>query len=618
MMRDPFELISGHLDDQLSDEEFAQLQAWLAEDPIHIRQFVRQSFLHSRVRDILLQHDVGGLAFADDERELSWIDPSHVRSLLDEEAAADRRARETAEQLQHDALAAAQDRDLLAFHPVHQKRGGSRLPAALTYFGVAAAAALLVVIGQFSQRFLYPPQPQQAPVEAIQSQPQPIATVIDSLEAAWQSDELSTSAGTPLSPGEYALTRGVVQLKFGNGATLLVEGPAEVELISRERAKLHRGRVVANVPDEAIGFTLISDAATFVDLGTQFGVEVTSSGEALVTVLDGEVALVRDKTINGGRSQTLQAGATRTVSPDGRKVAKRPFEESYFIRVVPPTSADLAILQSRPLAYWPLNEPSGARKVADLGRLGARGNVGDGIGFGNTLAQAEGKLLAAFSPIHHGVDLGQLKFSTDRNFTCEAWVMTKNIMNWPPQRILSSFNRPPLQGFAFGVADRGWYRLPEQGPFLHMTEHGVYDCVSTKSIPVDEWVHLAASLDELGEPRLYINGELVSKRFRKRDPLEAETGVDDAGEGTTAIEGGGDDGHRWETFDAWDGSKIGLVSEGKTMIGRNPPHADGRTPPERWQGQLGGVAIYDRVLPAEEILRHYEAGRGNPRPTPVN
>lgn len=614
MMRDPFELISGHLDDQLSDEEFAQLQAWLAEEPAHIRQFVRQSFLHSRVRDILQQHDVGGLAFADDDRELTWIDPSHVRSLLDEEAEADRRARETSERKRAEASAAAQEKELLAFHPKHEKRSGSRVPAMLTYLGVAAAAALLVVIGQFSQRFLYAPQPQGTPVAAVPSQPEPIATVIDSLEAAWKAGDLSTSAGTPLSPGEYSLAQGVVQLKFGNGATLLLEGPAEVELISRERAKLHRGRVVANVPEQAVGFTLISDAATFVDLGTQFGVEVTASGEALVTVLEGEVALVRDKAINGGRSQTLQVGATRSVSADGRSVAKRPFEETYFIREVPPTSADLAILQSRPLAYWPLNEADGSLQIADAGRLKARGTVGGGIDFGNTSSEAGGKSLAAFSTLNDGIDVGRLKFATDRNFTCEAWVMTKNIMNWPPQRILSSFNRPPCQGFAFGVADRGWFTLPEQGPFIHVTEHGVYDCVSTKSIPVDQWVHLAASFDDLGEPRLYINGELVSKRFRKRDPVETEAGVGSADEGTTAIEGGGDDGHRWETFDSWDGSKIGLVSEGKTMIGRNPPHEDGRTPPERWQGQLGGVAIYDRVLSTEEIVRHYEAGRGNPRP----
>src|SRR5690606_12757389 len=98
-MRDPFELISGHLDDQLADEEFAELQAWLAADADNIAHFVRHSFLHSRVRDILQQHDVGGLAFSDEEKELSWIDPSHVRSLLDEEAEADRRAREAAEQV---------------------------------------------------------------------------------------------------------------------------------------------------------------------------------------------------------------------------------------------------------------------------------------------------------------------------------------------------------------------------------------------------------------------------------------------------------------------------------------------------------------------------------------
>jgi hypothetical protein len=609
VMPDPSELISGYLDDQLTDEEFVLVQIWLAEDPAHIRQFVRQSFLHSRVRDILQQHDVGGLAFSNEDRELSWIDPSHVRSLLDEEAEADRRARQAIERSLLDSRAADEQRELLSFHRKLQKPQPSRLPAVLTYAGVAAAAAVLVVIGQFAHHELFAPTPQRAPMQTVERQPDPIATVVDSLDAAWSSPALSVADGTQLMAGSYSLRQGVVKVMFGNGATLLLEGPAEVELMSRERAKLNSGRVVANVPEQAVGFTLISAAAAFVDLGTEFGVEVTPNGDTLVTVLDGEVALVRDKAINSGRSQTLQVGATRTVSADGRNVSKRPFDESYFIREVPPTPADLAILQSRPLAYWPLNEPDGAGKVADLGRLSARGSVGNGVDLGNTSSAAGAKSLAAFSILHDGINVGSLQFSTERNFTCEAWVMAKNIMNWPPQRILSSFNRPPCQGFAFGVADRGWYRLPEQGPFLHVTAHGVYDCVSVNSIPVDQWVHLAASLDEMGEPQLYINGKLVSKRFRKRDPIDTE-GVD-VGEGTTAVEGGGDDGHRWETFDSWDGSKIGLVSEGMTMIGRNPPDSDGRTPPERWQGQLGGVAIYDRALSAEEIVRHYEAGRAN-------
>ena len=607
-MRDPSELISGYLDQQLSDEEFLAVQAWLAEDPAHIRQFVRQSFLHSRVRDILQQHDVGGLAFSDDDQELSWIDPSHVRSLLDEEAEADRRARAAADSFSHESLAADEQLDLLSFHRTPLKVEHSRLPTALPYIGVAAAAAMLVIVGQFTQRGLFSPPPQAAPQQVVEREPEPIATVVDSLNATWDSSS-AIANGSSLTEGPYSLRSGVAQVKFESGVTLLLEAPAEIELISRERAKLNAGRVVAKVPDQAIGFTLISAAATFVDLGTEFGVEVLPGGEAIVTVLEGEVALVRDKAINSGRSQTLQVGATRTVSADGRKVAKRSFDESYFIREVPRTAADLAILQSRPLAYWPLNEPAGAGKISDVGRLGARGSVGTGINFGNVAHEAGGKSLAAFGTIHSGIDLGRLLASTDKNFTCEAWVMTRNIMNWPPQRILSSFNRPPCQGFAFGVADRGWFRLPEQGPFLHVTAHGVYDCVSVESIPVNQWVHLAASIDERGEPRLYINGTLVSKRFRKRDPVEAEAGVDNVSEGATAMEGGGDDGHQWETFDVWDSSKIGLVSEGKTMIGQNPPNVDGRTPAERWQGQLGGVAIYDRVLSVEEISQHYEAGR---------
>ena len=87
-MRDPSELASAYFDDQLSDGELAALQQWMAVDADHLRQFVRESLVHSRIRDLLQQRDMCGLAF--DEVD-GVIDPDRIVSLLDEEAASERR-----------------------------------------------------------------------------------------------------------------------------------------------------------------------------------------------------------------------------------------------------------------------------------------------------------------------------------------------------------------------------------------------------------------------------------------------------------------------------------------------------------------------------------------------
>lgn len=600
MTNDPLQLISGYFDDQLSDEEFAALRAWLLEDPEHMRLFVRHSFLHSRVHDILQQHDVGGLAFSAEETELSWVDPSHIVSLLDEEAAAARKAREAAERARLEALAASEQRNLLLFDPASQRIEAPAYPRRLAYFGVAVAAALMVLVGQWVVRSFEPPE---GALELVANVPRPIASISESLDAAWRDRGRSAAAGTPLLAGGYSLLRGVVKVEYDSGVELLIEGPAEFELLTPDRAKLNVGRVVANVPPQAIGFTLLSNAASFVDLGTEFGVEVQADGQASISVLDGEVALVRGKEIDAGRSQTLQVGAARLVSADGTEVSEIPFEESYFIRYVPATPAELAILQSRPLAYWPMNEPTSAGRIEDVGRLSAEGLVGSGVIQGAQADCAGSKRLTAFTDKHEGIELGLLAFAPEANFTCEAWVVAKDLLNTPPQRILSNFDRMPRDGFSFGIVDRGWYDLPERGPFLHVTAHGVYDCVSEQSIPTDEWVHLAAVYNEQGEPQLYINGEPVEKRFRVRNQPAADELNDEQKEDEPPEES------QWENRVQWAPSMAGQRSDGPTRIGRNPLGADGKCPSERWQGMLAGLAIYDRAMSRDEIQKHYAAGK---------
>lgn len=607
MTNDPLQLISGYFDDQLNEDEFAALHAWLLEDPEHMRLFVRHSFLHSRVHDILQQHDVGGLAFSAEDAALSWVDPSHIVSLLDEEADAARKAREAAERARLEALAASEQQNLLLFDPASQRIDAPAYPRRLAYLGVAVAAALMVLVGQWVVRSFEPHEGALEPVAA--NAPRPLASISQSLDAAWRDRGRSAAPGTLLLAGGYSLLRGVVKVEYDSGVELLIEGPAEFELLTPDRAKLNVGRVVANVPPRAIGFTLLSNAASFVDLGTEFGVEVQADGQASISVLDGEVALVRGKEIDAGRSQTLQVGAARLVSADGSEVSEIPFEESYFIRYVPATPAELAILQSRPLAYWPMNEPTAAGRIQDVGRLSVEGVVGAGVIQGAQADCAGSKRLTAFAEKHEGIELGLLPFAPEANFTCEAWVVAKDLLNAPPQRILSNFDRWPRDGFSFGIVDRGWYDLPERGPFLHVTAHGVYDCVSKQSIPTDEWVHLAAVYDEQGEPQLYINGEPVEKRFRARNQAVADENTSDITDELKEEESPGDS--QWENRDQWAPSMAGQRSDGPTRIGRNPLGADGKCPPERWQGMLAGLAIYDRAMSREEIQQHYAAGKSS-------
>jgi hypothetical protein len=596
-MRDPSELASAYFDDQLSDEDLVDFQKWMAADADHVRQFVRESLVHSRIRDLLQQRDMCGLAF---DAIDGVVDPDRIVSLLDEEAAAERRRARDAEAAALRAAEAAARRHELEFDRASLRVAPPQSPWRW-YAGAAVAASLLFVLAQWM--LSDPPLAPREPLVAAASEPPVVGKVSKSLDARWQDPKLAAAVGSPLRAGSVALESGVVEIEFETGARVVIEAPAALQLVSTDRARLERGRVVVHVPEEALGFTLLSKAASFVDLGTEFGVAVSDSGEASVQVLDGEVALVRGGRKDSQPSMMMQVGAANLVSADGSRVEAIAFDRSQFIRRVPASPYELAVLKSRPLFYWRMTE-SGDSSVESSGRLPSRGTATFGLQLGVEGVHGEAGSAARMASAHGGIDLGtvsELNLRTD--FTCEAWVRSKPISFGgkpaPPQRVLSTFDHSPAPtGFAFGVVGAPWYRLLEDGILVHFTVHGVYDCISTVSVREDEWTHLATVVDSNGEPNLFINGELVDKRYRQQH---------DARDGDDSPDS-------WIAAKNWNRPLLGTPSGGPARLGKHPAGSAKRNAIEEFQGWMSDVAVYDRALPAGEIFRHYDAVVLQPEP----
>ena len=101
---------------------------------------------------------------------------------------------------------------------------------------------------------------------------------------------VSTTPGDELAPGQrLALKSGFAEITFDSGAQLVLEGPATLDVRSAWEAELQSGTVKANVPQEAIGFTLTNVAVQVVDLGTEFSMTAGDDGAAEVFVLKGAV-----------------------------------------------------------------------------------------------------------------------------------------------------------------------------------------------------------------------------------------------------------------------------------------------------------------------------------------
>lgn len=117
----------------------------------------------------------------------------------------------------------------------------------------------------------------------------PIARVRSVRDGVLEPGSLQIIEGSLVPPGVVRLKSGKVELTFFSGARVALEGPCELHLKSDFRATLVHGRLTADVPPQAIGFTIHTPSGQLRDLGTAFAVAVDRTGDADVHVLDGKV-----------------------------------------------------------------------------------------------------------------------------------------------------------------------------------------------------------------------------------------------------------------------------------------------------------------------------------------
>ena len=134
------------------------------------------------------------------------------------------------------------------------------------------------------------------------------ATLRRAFDVDWQDESNTWREGDILPGGILAFDAGVAEIDFFCGATLIVEGPARLDIQSDWSVTALEGRIRANVPPAARGFIVKAAESEIVDLGTEFAVEVTADN-AHVTVLDGEVEL------RGG-----EHNGTHLLTGDGRSL----------------------------------------------------------------------------------------------------------------------------------------------------------------------------------------------------------------------------------------------------------------------------------------------------------
>lgn len=120
------------------------------------------------------------------------------------------------------------------------------------------------------------------------------------------------SAGEELRQGQLLdLSRGRVKINFRSGAILAVEGPAELQILGPNSARLQHGVVTVRVPGRIKGFILHTPQERVTDLGTSFGVDVDSADGTSISVFEGEIEIGNDRRLLAGQSVALATSEPR-------------------------------------------------------------------------------------------------------------------------------------------------------------------------------------------------------------------------------------------------------------------------------------------------------------------
>lgn len=162
------------------------------------------------------------------------------------------------------------------------------------------------------------------------------ATLTDSLNARWadRSSPFQNETRFLANDGPLLLREGLVKLLFDSDVQVVIEGPAEFQILGKERIDLRYGKIFASVPTEAIGFTIRTQNTEVVDLGTAFGVLGHIDGNTEVHMFTGKVNIFAGDRHQLKTSRLLTAGNALRIDSRNSEIQDIVLNEHSVVREI--------------------------------------------------------------------------------------------------------------------------------------------------------------------------------------------------------------------------------------------------------------------------------------------
>lgn len=330
-MADTRSLIERYVVGELTDAEHAELTEWLEADEANRRAFLAEIGFYHTVRGALTseQREIAG---GSDEQAEGVFDGQVLETLRRIQASADGEAVLNVDRLFAEQRAAAGAPEHISWQDVRLVGSYVAKKAAHSKLVVsgAAAAVLLITASVFIAfgGLFDPPEPiargLDAPGSGVAAIEPAVAKVVGDVDAVW---DYSVPAAKGQAAGliggsRLELSEGLLSLRTASDAEIVLEGPAEVQFIDERSVRLIRGKLfsVCERPGSQ-GFTVHTEHARVVDIGTKFGVHVERGGNHYVHVDQGEV-VVKPLSSENTRVRQLFKGQALLIDEAGQNVQR--------------------------------------------------------------------------------------------------------------------------------------------------------------------------------------------------------------------------------------------------------------------------------------------------------
>lgn len=395
-----------------------------------------------------------------------------------------------------------------------------------------------------------------------------VAELVDTRQAAWSDEsDVNFKYRWMLAGDTLILNSGFAEVAFGDGASVLLEGPCRLVAIHSNEANLVEGKLVATVSSAAIGFIVETPSARIIDLGTEFGVAADRVEGTAVKVFQGVVSVSPARRAQQPPPpQLLRAGEALRIDIGGQQVVSQASEHDPFVRKLsdvrdPRADAVQAyrdqVLADQPIAFWMLREKRGIVAEDSAGGLiGAyQGNVLR-IRDGWDAARFDGTTGRMEVPFHKSLN-------PQGDFSVEAWVRVREPVPGFQSVVTSRNDAPGEQRAGYmlyaGSSNKWEFWLDGDQPEWSKLQGG--------NITPGVWTHLVGVYDGArGTMILYVDGE--------RTAQSEVSGYKPNAKNALSIGAGGDASTQYH-----------------------------------FHGDIAAVAVYQRAIAPERVTQHFNLGR---------